>query len=166
MKLTEAADLEKAGTSLAGYFAKRLDEITKTHAHHAALAAHSDAMAGAHKEYAAHHKATHDGLANDHELKGHFAKGHTHHTQMAAHHEAIAKAHGAHAETLKAEIDTLKTLTAEWGGTAKAATPGTAAIELVKTTGSLEERVKAMSDMLLSKALESINNSPVIAQKL
>lgn len=164
-KLSEAADLEKAGRSLGSYFAKQAEELQKTHAFHAAAAAHHDAMKAAHTEHAAHHKATHDGLPDDHELKAHFAKGHTHHTSMAAHHEALAKAHAAHAETLKTEIDTMKALSADWGGIAAKTAAAGDPPDLSKTTG-IGEKFQVVTDTLVTKALEQISTSPAVAEVL
>ena len=164
-KLTEAADLEKAGTSLGNYFHKQLEELAKTHAHHAALAAHHDAMKAAHTEYAAHHKATHDGMADDHDMKAHMAKGHTHHTSMAAHHEALSKAHASHAETLKAQIDNMKSVAADWGATAKADGTLLTAADLSKAT-TVDAKFQIVTDNLVTKALETIATSPRVAEML
>lgn len=173
LKLTEAADLEKAGRSLGSYFAKQAEELQKSHAFHAAVSAHHGAMASAHKVYAASNKAAGDGLSNDHELKHHFSAAHTHHTEMSAHHEAVAKAFHAHAEATKAELDTIKTLAADWGSAAKA--DGTPAptngipldvAALAKGGSDLDTRIKAVSDAMMIKALEALDQDPMIAQRI
>lgn len=169
LKLTEAGDLEKASRSIGNFFAKRVQELEKSHGLHAALAAHHDAMKSEHTTQAAHYKATHDGMANDHELKHHFSKGHTHHTAMAAHHEAVSKAHAAHAESVKAEVDAMKTMAAEWGGTATTKTDGGTPIDvraLAGGTGNLDDRIKAVSDAMMVKALEALDKDPSIAERI
>jgi hypothetical protein len=171
-KLSEAGDLEKAGRSLGSFFIKRAEELQKTHAFHAAVAAHHDAAAAQHTTRASAYKASHDGLPNDHELKSQMAAGHTHHTAMAAHHAAIAKAHADHAGTLKAEVDAIKALAADWGGvaTAKAAGAGPASsaltVEVVKTGNVIVDMVQEATAQLTKKSLEKFDTDPEVQQYL
>ncbi len=165
-KLTEAGDLEKAGRSIGNFFTKQAQELEKSHGFHAAASAHHDAMKATHSEHAAHYKATHDGMANDHDMKAHMAKGHTHHTQMAAHHEALAKAHAAHAETLKAEIDAMKAMAAEWGGGTVGVVKGADGTALVVPSGGIEAMIHETTQHLTKKALESFDTDPAVQEKI
>lgn len=171
-KLSEAADLEKAGRSIGTFFAKRIEELEKSHALHAAVAAHHDAMKAQHTTTAAHYKAHHDGLPNEDVHKAHFAHGHTHHTAMAAHHEAIAKAHADHAAAIKTDVDAMKSMAAEWNGAAK---PGAASSLFARSaaasgplstpTGNpFEDMVKETTAQLAKKTLETFDNDDEVKQ--
>ena len=172
-KLTDAADLEKAGRSIGAFFAKRVQDLEKTHALHAAVAAHHDAMKAQHTTTAAQYKAHHDGLPNEDVHKAHFAHGHTHHTAMAAHHEAIAKAHADHAATLKTEVDAMKSMAAEWNGDAK---PGAASSLFARSAAAsgtplstpsgnpFEDMVKETTAQLAKKTLETFDNDDEVKQ--
>ncbi|MCU1317254.1 MAG: hypothetical protein JWN63_2576 [Candidatus Acidoferrum typicum] len=61
-KLTEAADIEKAGRSIGNFFAKRLVELEDDHAFHDALAAHHQGIAQAHATHAAKLKTQIDAM--------------------------------------------------------------------------------------------------------
>lgn len=169
-KLTDPVELEKAGHSLASFFAKRAADLEKTHAHHAALGVHHDAMSKAHATYATQTKAVHAGLSDDHELKAHLAQKVAHHEAMSIHHGEIAKAHAAHAETMKTELDSMKSMSAEWGGTAKAAGAGGGAAAIVAVPGEPGSGIAGMitetTTLLTKKALESLDSDPVVQDKI
>jgi hypothetical protein len=164
-KLTDAADLEKAGKSIGNYFAKQAAELEKSHSLHKALAAHHEACKATHEGTAAACKAAHEAAGDGSEVKDHFHKSHLHHTAMAGHHDGFAKTHHAHAESLKAEIDALKAVAAEWGATIKADGTGAAVVSFSKN-GSIEEKFTSVTDALVTKALEQISASPKVAELL
>lgn len=173
--LTKQDDLVKSGRSIATFLAKRLDELTKTHALHAALAAHHGAAATEHTTHAAANKAHHDGLDDGDVHKAMYAKAHTHHVAMAAHHDAIAKAHSGHAEALKGEVDAMKTMAADWGGTTKADSGAASSLfarsaggnggSLTAASGNpFEDMVKETTAQLAKKTLETFDSDPEVKQ--
>jgi hypothetical protein len=166
-ELTKAEDLAKAGRSMGSFFAKRAEELEKSHGFHKAVAAHHEGLAKEHHATAATHQAAHDALDNDHELKNCIGKAAGHHTAMAGHHESIAKAHHAHADAMKADLDAMKALASDWGGpTVKAAT-GTPASE-PGTGGSLNvaTMLQTTSELLMKKTLDSFENDPEVAERI
>jgi hypothetical protein len=176
-KLDQKEDLEKAGQSLGSFFAKQADELQKTHALHAALAAHHQGKADAHSAYAVHFKAQHDALPDDHDMKAHMAKGHSHHVAMAAHEDGIAKAHGAHAETVKTQIDAIKALSVEWGGVKKAdegplarllsSRTGTVTAPVTAPTGNvMVDMINETSTQLMAKTLSMMDNDPDVQKAM
>jgi len=169
-KLTEPTELEKAGRSLASFFAKRVDDLEKNHAFHKAMSGHHAAAAESHTNQATASKAVHDSLGDDHEMKAHLGKVHGHHTAMAVHHTAMSQSHASHAETMKAELAAMKALSAEWGGTAKAAgaavgTEAHAAAASEPGTG-VAAMITETTTLLTKKALESLDNDPVVQEKI
>jgi len=182
-KLTEAADLEKAGRSLGAFFAAQTAEIQKTYdfhkavaLHHDGLKAHHDAMHKAHADHGAAHKAHADGLdAGDAHKAFHLGAASSHagmadcHKAAAGHHDAIGAAHHAHADALKAQLDSLKALSGDFGGIkadgATAATP-IDITALAKGEGSLDARVAKLSEALVAKAFEALNTNPAIGEKI
>jgi len=184
LKLTEAADLEKAGRSLGSFFAGQAAEIQKSYdfhkalgLHHDGLKAHHDHMHKAHTDRGAEHQAHAAGLDNADVHKAHFQKAAVHHTTVAehhkaaaGHHEAMAAAHHAHADAMKAQLDAMKALSGDFGQTVKAdgsAAGGTIDVAaLAKGVGTLDERVNKLSEALLMKAFEALNTNPVIGEKI
>jgi hypothetical protein len=166
LKLTEAADLEKAGHSLGSFFAKQAADLEKNFAFHKAVAVHHHAMAAAHTTHAAETKATHAGLPDDHELKSHLGKVAAHHEAMAIHHTAVAKAHEDHAETMKGDVDAMKVLASDWGGPTVKAANGTP-LSVPTGDGAPATGIAAMfnqtSEALLKKTLESFDTDPQVA---
>jgi hypothetical protein len=173
LDLTKAEDLAKGGRSIGNFFTKRVQELEKTHALHAGLAAHHGAAAAEHTTHAANYKAAHDGLPDDHELKSHLAKGHTHHITMAAHHDAIAKLHAAHAESVKTEVDAMKAMAAEWAGTTSpgglaraAGAPGNggAAAPFAPSGNVYYDMVQETTAVLTKKTLEKFDTDPEVQE--
>lgn len=168
-KLSEAADLEKAGHSIGSFFAKRAEELEKNYTFHKAMGQHHDSMSKAHTAHAADTQAHHDGLDNAHDMKAHLAKTAAHHVAMAAHHDAVAKAHHAHADTMKADVDAMKILASDWGGPAVKAANGTA----LSTTGdgsggnmNVAAMLQQTSEALMKKTLDSFNTDPEVAETI
>ncbi len=151
------------------------NDLEKSHAFHKAMSGHHAAAAQSHTDQATASKAVHDGLGDDHEMKAHLGKVHGHHTAMAAHHTAMSQSHASHAETMKAELDAMKAISAEWGGAAKAAgaAAGAAASAAAAAAAAASEPgtgVAAMitetTTLLTKKALESLDNDPVVQEKI
>jgi hypothetical protein len=165
-KLTDAADLEKAGSSLANYFVKQIDELSKSFAHQSALAGHHAAMKASHAEQADCMKAHHEGVADEDVHKGIFAKSHAHHAKMASHHEECAKTHGAYAESLKSQMDHMKAIASDWGATVKADGSTTMTPTDLTKAGTVEQKFQVVTDALVTKALETITTSPKVAELL
>lgn len=164
----EKADLEKGTRSIGSFFAKQADDLEKSFAAHTAMASHHEAIRKAHSEFAAHNKAMQDGLDKGHELHGHFGKAASHHDGLAAEHAGLHKAHTDCADKCKADMNTIKSFVADWGGalpaTSKAA--GTV-VTMPNTEGlSIEEKLKVVSDAMVSKAIASIDDNPAVAEAL
>lgn len=166
-ELAKADDLIKAGRSMGSYFAKRAEELEKSHNFHKAVAAHHEGLSKEHHAAAATHQAAHDALDNSHELKNCMGKAAGHHTAMAGQHAAIAKAHSDHADTMKSEIDAMKVLASDWGGSAVKAANGTPLSES-GTGGSMNVAgmLQTTSELLMKKTLDSFENDPEVAERI
>src|SRR6201986_900844 len=118
LKLTDAADLEKAGNALGAYFAKMALDFEKSHSFHKAAASHHESLHKAHAAHAADCTECAKAMDNDHEMKGHMTKTAGSHEQMAACQKALADEHNGHADHFKTQIDTIKVLASQLGGSA------------------------------------------------
>lgn len=184
IKLNDSEGLEKAGKSLGGYFAKQADELAKSQSFHENLAQHHggasvthDELKKAHEEHAALHEKASAALDEGHELKAHHAlkaalhKAHGgHHAELTKLHKAMADAHAAQAEHYKAEVNAMKTLVSEWGGTAPAVTktasgtPATGADPTPSTGNPIADMVQETTKNLTKMTLESMGNDPEVKQ--
>jgi hypothetical protein len=167
MKLTEAQDLEKAGHSIGNFFAKQVEDLEKTHNFHKAMAGHHGAAGAQHTALAAHNKGMAEGLGKDHELHAHFHKISEHHTALAAHQNDMSGQHAAEAEKCKAQVDAMKVISAEWGGTpaAKAAAAPGSPVDLSKAN-TITEKFQTVTDALVTKALEQVSTSSAVGEVL
>ncbi len=169
-KLTEAADLEKAGRSLANFFAKQAEEFGKSVSSHEQQAQHHASIANLHKTHAADHQAMHDAMDNSHELKGHMAKGAAFHGAAADVHTAMHKVHADEAVKCKTQQDALKAAATEWGapGVATSLFSRSAAASgapLTAASGNpFEDMVKETTAQLAKKTLETFDNDVEVKQ--
>jgi hypothetical protein len=180
-KLTETADLEKAGRSIANFIASQVadleksrENLEKNYTFHKAAAAHHEGLAKAHADAAATHKAAHDGLDDGDMHKTAHAALAIHHQTMSTHHDGLAKLHAAHADTMKAaadsvkaDVDNKKAFAAEWGATvATQVTKAANGTAIVVPAGGMEEKFQSVTEALVAKALESIAQSPKIHEMM
>lgn len=170
--LTVATDLEKAGHSIGGYFAREAEALGKSVTSHEEQATHHSGLANLHKAHAADHQAAHDALDNAHELKAHMAKGAAFHTSASEKHDSLHKVHSAEAEKCKASINSLKALASEWGATpggpvsslfTRAAGSG-AAPTPAPTGNVINDMVQETTVNLAKKSMELMDNDPEVKQ--
>lgn len=167
-KLTDAADLEKAGKEIGAFFAKQAVDFEKSHSFHKAMASHHEALHKAHTAHAASCADCAKAMDNSHELKGHLTKSAGDHEQMAACNKAMADEHAGHADHFKTQIDTMKALASQFGvgAAAKAAgAAGTTVAELTKGEG-LDARLNNVTELLMTKAVESLNTNPAVGEAI
>lgn len=170
-KLTDAADLEKAGRSIGGFFTTEAADLEKNYAFHKAMANHHTNMAAHHDGLAKAHHDIHASLGNDHEHKAFHAKAAGHHADLHKEHTAAATTHSGHAETMKVKVDTMKALASEWGGVAvlAAKAAGDAPAAGSGSGGgmkSVNDMLTETSQALMAKTLASFETDPVVQETI
>ena len=184
LKANDPGSLEKGSQALGNLFAREAADLGKSFSHQTKLAEHHEALKADHekmeqeeRDQAKKAEALHEGMGDDNELKASQAQKAAYHKSradaeksMASHHEGLAKEHRAHAEALKAQIDTMKTVAAEWGGHAivKVASGG---VEIpIPPPGEPGTGVAAMiaetTQALTKKALSTLDSDPAVQDKI
>jgi hypothetical protein len=165
-KLTDPNDLEKAGRSMASFLAKQAEQLEKDIAYFTSEAEQSEAMSKAFAALAKDNKDAHDAKDNDDDSKAAHGKAAESFKALSASLEARAKSERARAEVAKADLDSLKGVVAEWGGTTAAITHKAAAgaNAVAAAAGAPVSNIEQMLDetkmALVQKAREMMNNDP------
>lgn len=178
IELKNPADLEKFLTPLSKGLKSHLQ---KTADHFKAIASHHADIAKAHTEHAAFAKGKHDAMDDGDVMKAFMGRVSAHHEAKAAHHGNLHKAYTNLAEENKnmadqvVEQQPVQTATIQ-GKAAGAAEPGAAGGTAAAGSGAqpaaaseptgVESMISKTVDGLVAKALDTLNNSPEIANKI